>query len=156
MSEAMTIGQLAKATGVAARTIRYYEAVGVLSAPPRSAAGYREYDDRHVQGLLFVRRARALGLPLRDVQALRASVGAGVNGAMRPKLLASLRAQLAAVRRQIRELDGLRRQLEQVLRRAPSAASRSGACRCLEGGGRAEGRPVARVAALSMPRRRPE
>ena len=53
----MTIGALARATGVPPKTIRYYEQVGVL--PARSAAGYRQYTPRDVQRLLFIRRARA-------------------------------------------------------------------------------------------------
>ena len=66
----MTIGQVAKASGVAAKTIRFYEAAGVLAAPRRTAAGYRQYAGEDVERLLFVRRARALGLSLRDVKAL--------------------------------------------------------------------------------------
>ena len=44
MTHALTIGQLAKATGVASKTIRYYEQIGVLPPPSRSAAKYRQYD----------------------------------------------------------------------------------------------------------------
>jgi hypothetical protein len=45
----LTISQLAKASGVAAKTIRYYEHIGVLPAPTRTAAGYRQYDLAGVQ-----------------------------------------------------------------------------------------------------------
>ena len=68
MAHALTIGQLAKATGVAAKTIRYYEEIGVLPTPSRTAAGYRRYDQSGVHRLHFIRRARSLGLPLRDVK----------------------------------------------------------------------------------------
>ncbi|GIX49725.1 MAG: hypothetical protein KatS3mg131_3936 [Candidatus Tectimicrobiota bacterium] len=57
----LTIGALARATGVASKAIRYYEQVGVLPAPARSAAGYRQYTRHDVHRLLFIRRARALG-----------------------------------------------------------------------------------------------
>src|SRR5262245_42700426 len=63
---ALTIGQVAKSTGVAARTIRFYEAVGVLAAPRRTGAGYRQYSDDEVQQLLFIRRARARPPPPRS------------------------------------------------------------------------------------------
>lgn len=43
MERPLTVGQLARATGVSAKTIRYYEQVGVLPAPRRSEAGYRQY-----------------------------------------------------------------------------------------------------------------
>ena len=62
MTQPLTIGQLAKATGVTSKTIRYYESVGVLRPPARSSSGYRQYDQSAAERLLFVRRARALGL----------------------------------------------------------------------------------------------
>ncbi len=64
MERPLTVGQLARATSVPAKTIRYYEQVGVLPVPRRSAAGYRQYSRHDVHRLLFIRRARALGLPL--------------------------------------------------------------------------------------------
>jgi MerR family transcriptional regulator, gold-responsive activator of gol and ges genes len=71
MERPLTVGQLAHATGVSAKTIRYYEQIGVLPAPRRSAAGYRQYSRHDVHRLLFIRRARALGLslPLRGQRA---------------------------------------------------------------------------------------
>jgi MerR family gold-responsive transcriptional activator of gol and ges genes len=57
MERALTVGQLARATGSPAKMIWYYEQVGVLPAPCRSAAGYRQYSRRDVHRLLFVRRA---------------------------------------------------------------------------------------------------
>ena len=62
MAQALTIGQLAQATGVSARTIRYYEEVGVLPRPGRTTAGYRQYAQQGVHRLRFIRRARAPGL----------------------------------------------------------------------------------------------
>ena len=56
MARALTIGQLARAAGVASRTIRYYEQIGVLPAPNRSAGRYRQYDQSGVQRLRFVRQ----------------------------------------------------------------------------------------------------
>lgn len=60
MTHALTIGQLAKATGVASKTIRYYEQIGVLPTPTRSPARYRQYDESGVERLRFIRRARSL------------------------------------------------------------------------------------------------
>jgi DNA-binding transcriptional MerR regulator len=132
----LRIGQLAHATGVSAKTIRYYEQVGVLPAPGRTAAGYRQYTERGVQRLRFVRRARALGLPLHHLKTLTAALDAGPRGAVRPRLRALVRAQLSAVRRQSSDFRLLQRELQQVLRRlrAPSRRDGAGACRCLETG----------------------
>ena len=61
------IGQLAAQTGVAVRTIRFYEQAGLLPAPPRTAGGYRTYDDDAITRLRFVRSAQALGLSLAEI-----------------------------------------------------------------------------------------
>ena len=131
---ALTIGQVAKSTGVAARTIRFYEAAGVLAAPRRTGAGYRQYSEDGVQQLLFIRRARALGLSLRDLKTLMAALDGGVRGLMRPRVRELVRAHRSAVQVQIRELRQLERQLERVLRRMParSGARPRGRCRCLD------------------------
>ena len=131
---ALTIGQVARSTGVAARTIRFYEAAGVLAPPGRTGAGYRQYSEDGVRQLLFIRRARALGLPLRDLKALVVALEGGAPGRVRPRVRELVRAHLSNVHRQIRELRQLERQLEQVLRqvRGRSGARPRGRCRCLE------------------------
>jgi DNA-binding transcriptional MerR regulator len=52
MAPSLTIGQVAQSSGVAAKTIRYYEQIGVLPAPSRAASGYRLYDQSGVERLL--------------------------------------------------------------------------------------------------------
>ena len=134
MAQGLTISQLAKASRVTAKTIRYYEQIGVLPIPRRTAAGYRQYDQAGVQRLCFVRRARSLGLPLRDIKALIVTLDGGPRVALRPRLLALVRRQLSAVRHQSSELRLLQRQLEQVRRRlltSPRSRDRGG-CRCLD------------------------
>ena len=134
MVEALRIGELAQATGVPARTIRYYEQVGVLPAPSRSAAGYRQYSAHGVHRVLFIWRARALGLPLRQLRALATALDDGPGETVRPQLRALVRAQLAAVAQQTTDLELLRRQLEQVLRRLMTSRSlkKAEGCGCLE------------------------
>ncbi len=138
MAHALTIGQVAQAAGVSARTIRYYEQVGVLPAPGRTTAGYRQYTPQGVGRLIFVRRARALGLSLQNVRALSAALD-GPRRGVRPRLRVLVRAQLSAVRRQRVELQVLQGQLAQVLRRlrsprlrVPARRDQSGRCRCLD------------------------
>ena len=137
MAQALTIGRLAKATGVAAKTIRYYEQVGVLPPPSRTAAGYRQYTEDGVQRLLFVRRARALGLSLERLRGLTAALNGGGHGSLRPRLLELLRTHRSGVQRKIGELELLQRQLDRVLRRLRTSRRQSpaGGCHCLETGG---------------------
>jgi DNA-binding transcriptional MerR regulator len=134
MAQALTIGQLAQATGVSAKTIRYYEEVGVLPSPSRTTAGYRQYAQQGVHRLRFIRRARALGLPLQHLKALTAVLDDGPRTTVRPRLLVLVRAQLSAVQGQITELQLLQGQLEQVLRRLLTrrASNHADGCRCLE------------------------
>ena len=136
MDQTFSIGQVARTTGVAATTIRYYEEVGVLPTPSRAASGFRRYDQPSVERLRFVRRARALGLPLQELKTLVSSVTGGLRPAFRPRLLGLVREQLAAVQRQIGELELLRHQLEEVSHRMLTSAPgrHAGTCRCLESG----------------------
>lgn len=130
---ALTIGQVARATGVTATTIRYYEEVGVLPPPGRTAAGYRQYTEQGLQQLLFIRRARTLGLSLHHLKTLTPALNGGLRAALRPRLLELVGAHLVTVRQQIDELGLLRAQLAQARRRllAPAQRRPGGVCRCL-------------------------
>jgi len=66
----LKIGQVARAVGVAASTLRYYEREGLLQPTRRSDAGYRLYDADAVQRLHFVRAAQAVGFTLHDIRVL--------------------------------------------------------------------------------------
>lgn len=134
MTQGLTIGQVARTSGVAAKTIRYYEQVGVLPAPSRTTSGYRLYDQPGVERLRFIRRARSLGLPLRQLKTLMGTLDGGPGPALRPRLRVLVRSQLHAVSNQIAELQLLRQQLERILQgmRTSTHQRASGVCRCLE------------------------
>ncbi len=68
----MRIGELAKATGVEVETIRYYEREGLLGAPLRTNAGYRDYGPAHLEALRFIRHCRGLDMSLAEVRELNA------------------------------------------------------------------------------------
>lgn len=66
----MSIGNLAKATGVKVVTIRYYEQAGLMPVPPRTEGNYRTYGTEHVRRLQFIKRLRDLGFTLDQVRDL--------------------------------------------------------------------------------------
>jgi Cu(I)-responsive transcriptional regulator len=66
----MNIGQASSASGVSAKMIRYYEAIGLIPAPDRRESGYRDYRASDTHRLGFVRRARDLGFSMEEIRAL--------------------------------------------------------------------------------------
>jgi Cu(I)-responsive transcriptional regulator len=68
----MNIGEVAAASGVTAKMIRYYENIGLLPAANRASSGYRTYDDNDVHRLRFVRRARDFGFDMHEIETLLA------------------------------------------------------------------------------------
>lgn len=137
MASALTIGQLAKATGVSARTIRFYEQVGALPRPGRSAAGYRQYNSETAHRLTFLRRARSLGLSLRELRVLCDALEKHSNGSFRPRLRTVVLTHLTAVQQRLDDLGTLKGQLEAVLKHLEAPATRrpeprKGRCDCLD------------------------
>lgn len=66
----MNIGQAASGSGVTAKMIRYYESIGLIGQAMRTEAGYRQYSDKEVQALRFIKRSRDLGFSLERIKTL--------------------------------------------------------------------------------------
>src|SRR5438034_9037931 len=66
----LTIGQLAKESGVHLETIRYYEREGLIPAPPRKSSGHRAYQPGAARRLLFIKRVQELGFSLSEIRGL--------------------------------------------------------------------------------------
>ncbi len=130
MRYGLTIGELAARTGFSPRTIRYYEAVGLLPPPRRSPSGYRLYGPEDIGRLEFIRKARAVGLRLAEIREVLALRQTGEPPCDR--VLGLLDAKVAALDAQIRQLQTLRRQLLALRRKGPRVARRGCVCGIIE------------------------
>lgn len=120
MTNGYRIGQVARKTGVTPDAIRFYERLGVLPPPPRTAGGMRWYGDDVLPRVRFIQQAQALGLTLKEVRELVADEGrAGHQRCRRVRDL--LTAHFADVEARIRELQAFRRTLRAHLKECERA-----------------------------------
>ena len=129
---ALNIGQVAQRAGVTAPTVRYYESIGLLRKPPRTAAGYRKYSNSTVNELDFIGKARALGFTLEEIGEILRLTRAGKRPCARVLDLA--RQRLAAVEEQMQCLAAFHSRLSAELQRwerAPEAAC-NGTCQMID------------------------
>jgi Hg(II)-responsive transcriptional regulator len=108
----LTIGQVAAGANVNIQTIRYYERRGLVTAPRRTASGYRQYGADAIARLRFIKHAQDLGFSLAEVQGLLALQvrHAGGCGAMERKA----RQKIELVGKRIQDLQRLKRTLERL------------------------------------------
>ena len=108
-----SIGDLARHAGVKVPTIRYYEEVGLLPVPARSAGNQRRYDQAALERLSFIRHGRALGLSLKDIREL---VALGQNPDMACAQAHDIaRAHLATIKERLTRLRRLQRELTRIV-----------------------------------------
>jgi len=109
------IGALSAETGVNIETIRYYERIGLMPAPPRTQGRQRIYDAQHLKRLTFIRRSRELGFSLDQIRALLGLAGTHELTCGEVKGLAE--QHTADIRRKIRDLKRLERILSDLAAR---------------------------------------
>ena len=115
-SASLSIGELSRRTGVNIETIRYYERIEMLPAPPRTASGRRVYGPAETRSLTFIRRSRELGFTLEETRVLLAlSIDDGKNTCAEVRELAA--RHLADVRAKIADLRAMARVLADAVRR---------------------------------------
>ena len=111
----MKIGEVAESSGVPAKTIRYYEEVGLLPEPERADNGYRAYERQSVEPLRFIARARGLGFSLDDVRDLVDLWQDKDRASADVRRLA--KDQIAAIDEKLAELQSMRRTLSTLVER---------------------------------------
>ncbi len=114
----MKIGELADACGVTAKTVRYYESIGLLDEPMRTASGYRAYDDTAMERLRFIRDAQATGLTLAEIASVLELKGSGVGSCAHT--MALIDAHVDQIDAQIAQLKAARHELTLMAERARS------------------------------------
>lgn len=124
----VTIGRLAKASGVKVTTIRYYESVGLIDPPDRSEGGQRIYGREAVERMRFIRHARDLGFPLEAVRELIALSRNEERSCAEIDEIA--RRHAADVNERIKRLKSLERELNRMI--AECSVDRVADCRVIE------------------------
>ena len=108
------IGTLSRTTGCNIETIRYYEKIGLMPAPGRSAGGHRAYDDAHTKRLSFIVRCRRLGFTTKEIRRLLTLADTDAPHCAEVKSVTE--THLAEVRNKIADLRKLERRLAQMVK----------------------------------------
>ena len=124
----MRISELAERVGVPTSTVRYYERIGLMGSPSRTGSGYRAYDDEAATRLLFVTRARHLGLTCEQITELLPVWDDTDCAAASERVGRLIEDKQAEIARRIAELQGFAAQLDEV-RAALEASPSLEACR---------------------------
>jgi len=124
----MKIGELSRATGTNIETIRYYERIGLLPEPDRTAANYRSYGDTHRARLAFVRHSRDLGFTIAEIRSLLDLSDDPSRDCSEADRIAS--AHLAQVEDKIAQLTLLRDELTRIVGRCRGGIAAD--CRVIE------------------------
>ncbi len=124
----LSIGAAARSSGVKVPTIRYYEEVGLLPRPPRTASNRRLYGPQELARLRFIRHARELGFETGAIRELLELQGKPERSCEAADAIA--RERLDEVNRRIASLEALRRELERMI--GSCSKNRIAECRIIE------------------------
>lgn len=109
------IGEAAELSGVSAKMIRHYESIGLIPEAGRTFAGYRIYSDADVHRFRFIKRARALGFPIKQIETLLGLWNNRRRASAEVKKLAQAHADELSAK--IREMQAMQRTLEDLAKR---------------------------------------
>lgn len=114
MMEEITIGRLARLTGLTSKTIRFYEQEGYIPPAKRTASGYRTYSQADVRRLKLVKLCRLLGLSLTDIRPLVEKAFAVDCWQFATDLASVIEAQQGSIATRILELQNMSRELDDL------------------------------------------
>jgi DNA-binding transcriptional MerR regulator len=113
MLQSVSIGEAARQSGVKVPTIRYYEQIGLMPAPPRSESNRRSYEVADLQRLTFIRHSRELGFEIEAIRALLTLQDDPSQPCSTADMIA--KARLTDVEQRIRSLTALKQELELMI-----------------------------------------
>ncbi|WP_119066962.1 MerR family DNA-binding transcriptional regulator [Rubrobacter indicoceani] len=132
MSEtALRIGEVAKLVGLPAKTLRYYEELGLISPSRQENSGYRVFGWREMEQIEFVKRAKLMGLSLEQIRTLVEAAEDGVRSGVLHRLEDMLDEKLSETERKLVELRAFRESLLEY-RGLVAVAEEESLCRCSE------------------------
>lgn len=142
----MKIGELADRAGVSAKTVRYYEGIGLLQPPERTASNYRDYGEEVAERLRFIRDSQAAGLTLNEVGSILEMKDAGQSTCAHTRDL--VHRHLADIDQQIAALQAQRVEVAALAQRAdavdPGACTDPHRCQVIEEAAESAHQPGAR------------
>lgn len=128
----LKIGEVAKQSGVGIETLRFYEKLGLLGRPARTASGYRLYDSETLERLDFIKRAQVLGFSLAEIARIIAEKQAGQSPCAEVRNI--VRARLKELDERMKEMQRYRKELAAALDEWEKAGDRKGhVCGLIEG-----------------------
>jgi len=126
------IGELARRSGYAVQTLRYYEQIGIMPKPPRTSGGQRRYSEDLLCRLLFIRHARDLGFEIDDIRSLLDLAGRPEQSCASVDAIA--KAHLVSIDDKIARLTALRVEVNRMLKAC--AKGRIAQCKIIDALGR--------------------
>ena len=134
----LTVNKVAKATGVSADTVRYYESRGLIDPPARSDSGYRLFEEQVIDRVAFIKRAQGVGFTLTEIGALMNLAGRDEDGT--EGILQLTKAKIDECRQKIEDLKEIERVLTILSDKCPGHG-KPDACPILDYLGKPDGEP---------------
>lgn len=130
MTASLTIGQLAQASGVPTKTIRFYEEIGLIDKPQRSANRYRTYPASSIEELSLVKNARDLGLPIPEIKKLMVGCEGGDCEHSQQYVDHEVGDYIGVLEQKISQLTHLKKQLQTLRSQWADSGSATGPYCC--------------------------
>ena len=127
----LSIGRVSARTGCKVETIRYYEKVGLIDPPQRSAGGYRQYQREHVDRIAFIRRCRELGFSLVQIETLLTIASDAANHT-RAEVKQLVHQHITDIRSKISDLQKLSTALQEMEQHCDGALDSASDCPILD------------------------